>query len=64
MIAFFIAVSIIGPVRASLLSYADAVISAGLGVVLLGQALTLLQIAGIAIVVLALIAATLTKITL
>ncbi len=59
MIAFFIAVSIIGPVRASLLSYADAVISAGLGVVLLGQALTLPQIAGIAIVVLALIAATL-----
>jgi drug/metabolite transporter (DMT)-like permease len=40
MIAFFIAVSMIGPVRASLLSYADAVISAGLGVIVLGQALT------------------------
>jgi drug/metabolite transporter (DMT)-like permease len=59
MIAFFIAISIIGPVRTSLLSYADAVISAGLGVVVLGQALTLVQVAGIAIVVLALIGATL-----
>jgi len=38
----FIAVSMIGPVRSSLLSYADAVISAGLGVVVLSQALTLL----------------------
>jgi threonine/homoserine efflux transporter RhtA len=42
-----------------LLSYADAVISAGLGFVLLGQALTLPQIAGIAIVVVALIGGTL-----
>jgi drug/metabolite transporter (DMT)-like permease len=57
MIAFFIAISIIGPVRTSLLSYADAVISAGLGVVVLGQALTLVQIAGIALVILALIGA-------
>jgi drug/metabolite transporter (DMT)-like permease len=59
MIAFFIAVSIIGPVRTSLLSYAEAVISAGLGVILLGQAPTLPQVAGIAIVILALIGATL-----
>jgi drug/metabolite transporter (DMT)-like permease len=58
MIAFFIAVSMIGPVRASLLSYADAVISAGLGVVVLGQALTMIQVAGIALVVVALIGAT------
>ena len=58
MIAFFIAISMIGPVRTSLLSYADAVISAGLGVVVLGQALTLIQIAGIALVILALIGAT------
>lgn len=58
MIAFFIAISMIGPVRSSLLSYADAVISAGLGVVVLGQALTLLQTAGIALVILALIGAT------
>ena len=64
MIAFFIAVSMIGPVRTSLLSYADAVISAGLGVVVLGQALTLIQIAGIALVIVALIGATQTKLAL
>ena len=64
MIAFFIAVSMIGPVRSSLLSYADAVISAGLGVVVLGQALTLIQIAGIALVIGALIGATQTKLAL
>ena len=64
MIAFFIAVSMIGPVRTSLLSYADAVVSAGLGVVVLGQALTLIQIAGIALVIGALIGATQTKIAL
>ncbi len=58
MIAFFIAISMIGPVRTSLLSYADVVISAGLGVVVLGQALTLVQIAGIGLVILALIGAT------
>jgi drug/metabolite transporter (DMT)-like permease len=58
MIAFFIAVSMIGPVRASLLSYADAVISAGLGVVVLGQALTMVQVAGIALVIIALVGAT------
>ena len=57
MIGFFIAVSIIGPVRASLLSYADAIISAGLGVVVLGQALLPVQILGIAIVIFALIGA-------
>jgi drug/metabolite transporter (DMT)-like permease len=59
MIAFFIAVSMIGPVRTSLLSYADAVISAGLGVAVLGQALTLVQVAGIALVIVALVSATL-----
>jgi inner membrane transporter RhtA len=61
MIAFFIAISIIGPVRTSLLSYADAVISAGLGVAVLGQALTLVQSAGIALVIIALIGATRTR---
>jgi drug/metabolite transporter (DMT)-like permease len=50
--------SMIGAVRTSLLSYADAVISAGLGVVVLGQALTMVQTAGIALVILALIGAT------
>ncbi len=58
MIAFFIAITMIGPVRTSLLSYADALISAGLGVAVLGQALTIFQIAGIALVILALIVAT------
>jgi len=48
----------IGPVRTSLVSYADPVIAAGLGVVVLGQSLTLVQIAGIALVILALIGAT------
>ena len=61
MIAFFIAISMIGPVRASLLSYADAVISAILGVLVLGQALTLVQAAGIALVIAALIWATLRR---
>jgi drug/metabolite transporter (DMT)-like permease len=58
MIAFFIAISMIGPVRTSLYSYTDAVISAGLGVVVLDQALTMIQTAGIALVILALIGAT------
>ncbi len=58
LIAFFIALTLIGPVRTSLLSYADALISAGLGVAVLGQALTIFQIAGIALVILALIVAT------
>ncbi len=58
MIAFFIAVSMIGPVRASVLSYVDAVISAGLGVVVLGQTLTMIQVGGIALVIIALVGAT------
>jgi drug/metabolite transporter (DMT)-like permease len=61
MIVFFIALSMIGPVRTSILSYADAVISAGLGVVVLGQALTLTQAAGVVLVIVALIGATLPK---
>ena len=58
IITFFIAISMIGPVRASLFSYSDAVISAILGVVVLGQALTAIQVAGIALVIFALISAT------
>jgi drug/metabolite transporter (DMT)-like permease len=58
IITFFIAISMIGPVRASLFSYSDAVISAILGVVVLGQALTVIQVAGITLVVIALISAT------
>jgi DME family drug/metabolite transporter len=59
IIAFFIAISMIGPVRVSLLSYAEPVVAAGLGIVLLGEALAPVQVAGIALVVAALVGATL-----
>ena len=59
MIAFFIAVSMIGPVRASLLSYAEPMVAAGLGITLLGEALAPIQIAGLALVVTALVGSTL-----
>jgi drug/metabolite transporter (DMT)-like permease len=58
MIAFFIAISMIGPTRASLLSYAEPVVSAGLGVTLLGETLPPIQISGIALVITALVGAT------
>jgi drug/metabolite transporter (DMT)-like permease len=58
MIAFFIAISMIGPVRASLLSYVEPVTAAGLGVTLLGETLVPLQVTGIALVIAALIGAT------
>ena len=61
MIAFYIAVSMIGPVLTSILSYADAVISATMGVIVLDQALTPVQIAGIALVILALVGATIQR---
>src|ERR1019366_6332645 len=54
-----IAVSMIGPVRTSLLSYAEPMIAAGLGVILLGEALAPVQIAGLALVVTALVGSTL-----
>lgn len=59
MIAFFIAISMVGPARSSLLGYAEPVVAAGLGFVLLGEVLTLVQISGIFLVVGALAAATL-----
>jgi hypothetical protein len=37
IIAFFLAISIIGPLRTSLLAYADAAISAGLGFIVLSN---------------------------
>ena len=61
LIAFFIAVSMIGPARSSLLSYAEPVASAGLGVAVLGEALTLTQIGGIILMVGALVGATMLK---
>jgi drug/metabolite transporter (DMT)-like permease len=59
MIAFFIAISMIGPMRVSLLSYAEPVVAAGLGVILLGETLAPIQVAGIALVITALVGATL-----
>ena len=61
VIAFFIAVSMIGPARTSLLSYAEPVVSAALGVAVLGETLTLMQIGGIALMVGALAGATVLK---
>lgn len=61
IITFFIAISMIGPVRALLFSYSDAVISAILGVVVLGQALTAIQVTGITLVIVALISATIRR---
>lgn len=61
MIAFFFAVAMVGPTRTSLLCYAEPVVAAGLGVVLLGEALTFTQIGGIVLVVGALVGATLRK---
>jgi drug/metabolite transporter (DMT)-like permease len=61
MIAFFIAVSMIGPVRSSLLCYAEPIVSAGLGAVLFGETLSFTQIGGIVLVVGALVWATLLK---
>jgi drug/metabolite transporter (DMT)-like permease len=58
IIAFFIAISMIGPLRVSLLSYVEPVVAAGLGVALLGETLAPAQIMGIAIVIIALVAAT------
>jgi drug/metabolite transporter (DMT)-like permease len=59
IIAFFIAISMIGPLRVSLLSYAEPVAAAGLGVAVLGESLAPLQIIGITIVIIALVSATL-----
>jgi len=59
IISFFIVISMIGPVRASLLSYAEPVVAAGLGIAILGEMLAPVQMVGIALVVAALIATTL-----
>jgi len=46
------------PVRASLLSFIEPIIAAGFGVILLGEPLTVVQIAGVALVIIVLIGAT------
>lgn len=58
MIGFFVAVAMIGPLRTSLLCYAEPVVSAALGVAALGEPLTFVQIGGIVLVIGALIGAT------
>ena len=57
MITFFVAISMIGPVSASLMSYVEPIVAAGLGMALLGERLSAFQVIGIAIVIAALIAA-------
>ena len=59
MIAFYVSIAKIGPTRTALLSYAEPIVSAGLGVAALGEALTLRQIGGITLMVGALAGATL-----
>jgi drug/metabolite transporter (DMT)-like permease len=49
----------IGPVRAALLSYVEPVVTAGLGLLLFGEMLAPIQIAGIALVIGALVGSTL-----
>lgn len=61
MISFFVAIPMIGPVRVSLLSYAEPVVAAGLGIILLGEALAAVQIAGIVLVIGALVSVTAQK---
>jgi drug/metabolite transporter, DME family len=59
MIAFYVSIARIGPTRTALLSYAEPIVSAGLGVAALGEALTLRQIGGIILMVGALAGTTL-----
>lgn len=61
MISFFFAISMIGPARTAMLSYAEPVVAAGLGVILIGEKLTPIQVGGIVIVVAALVGSTLLK---
>lgn len=59
MIAFFTAIAMIGPMRTSLLSYAEPIFSAGLAVTLLGEVLAPGQIVGLGVVVATLVGTTL-----
>jgi threonine/homoserine efflux transporter RhtA len=53
-----LSVSIIGPVRASLLYFIEPIVVASLGVILLGEPLMVVQIAGVALAIIALISVT------
>lgn len=58
MIAFFISIAMVGAGRVALLSYAEPLITAVLGVVVLGEMLAPPQVAGVTIVLTALVGAT------
>lgn len=55
MVGFFVAISLIGPARATLFQYAEPLFTMGTGFLFLGQTLTLLQILGAVVVVGALV---------
>jgi len=58
LIAAFMSIAMIGPMRSSLLSYVEPVTATGLGIALLGETLSPLQLTGIALVIVALVGAT------
>jgi drug/metabolite transporter (DMT)-like permease len=58
LIAAFMSIALIGPMRSSLLSYVEPVTAAGLGIALLGETLAPLQFTGIALIIVALVGAT------
>jgi drug/metabolite transporter (DMT)-like permease len=58
LIAFFVAVPVIGPMRVSLLLYAEPLATAVLGVLFLGEHLTWLQVVGMFLTVSALLSVT------
>jgi len=58
LIAGFMSIAMIGPMRSSLLSYVEPVTAAGLGIALLGETLSPLQLTGVALVITALVGAT------
>lgn len=55
MVGFFVAISLIGPARATLFQYAEPLFTMATAFLLLGQALTALQIVGAVVVVAALV---------
>ncbi|TAK41039.1 MAG: hypothetical protein EPO27_20030, partial [Betaproteobacteria bacterium] len=55
MVGFFVAISLIGPARATLFQYAEPLFTMATAFLLLGQALTALQIVGAVVVVGALV---------
>jgi drug/metabolite transporter (DMT)-like permease len=58
MIAFYVAMPMVGPVRVSLLSYGEPIVATAFGAIVLGETLGPTQIGGVALVILSLIGAT------